>query len=107
MFLRKIFFKANQRFIEKIIFQICQDRIGEKLTQTQMKLISKKLRFKVLHLNMIFYYGIMCLTIILGIININRKRIIFFENLDFFFTLKNFYLKIIVFLFYAELRNGK
>ena len=103
MLVRKIIFILNLNIIKKIIKYLYKNKTNKPISKKNLDLVTKKLQFKVLNLNWIFYYGIMSLSLILLILNLFKTDPIFMEKISFFNTLKSFYFRIITFIIYAEL----
>lgn len=104
MLIRKIIFTLNLNIIKKIIIYLYKNRTNKTISRKNLDLVIKKLKFKVMNLNWIFYYGIMGLSLILLILNLFKTDPMFMEKIPFFNTLKSFYFRIITFIIYAELK---
>ncbi len=104
MELKKNILLINSFFLRKIIIQISKTKLEKKLSKRQVENVYKVLINKISNLNEIFFLGIFILTLFLNILNLFKTNIYFLSKISFFYKLKNFYTKLIVFIICAEIR---
>ncbi len=96
-------FLINQEFLKRLIIQISQEKLKKKLINKEVLVVKAKLINKIYNLNQIHLFGILTLTMLLNLMNLYSVNIKFYEKYNFFFQLKKFYMKLIVFIICAEI----